>query len=67
MRTPRVKRANDQCNSLSHGGMEDIPGIRKRVRERQIVSLKYVDKHDRPKWFAQILYLLPVVGLGNNW
>jgi hypothetical protein len=39
--------------------------LRKRVRERQIVPLKYVDCHDRPT-FMQILKILPVVGWCDN-
>jgi hypothetical protein len=39
--------------------------IRKRERERQIVSLKHVDNHDHLR-LAQMLNILPVVGLGDN-
>ena len=39
--------------------------IRKRARERQIVSLKHVDNHDHLR-LAQMLNILPVVGLGDN-
>lgn len=39
--------------------------LRKRPRERQIVSIKYVDNHDHPR-LAQMLNILPVVGLGDN-
>ncbi len=39
--------------------------LRKRVRERQIVPLKYVDCHDRPT-FMQMLKILPVVGGCDN-
>ena len=39
--------------------------LRQRAREQQIVSLKHVDNHDHPR-LAQMLNLLPVVGLGDN-
>jgi hypothetical protein len=39
--------------------------LRKRARERQIVSLKYVDNHDHPR-LAQMLNILPVVGGCDN-
>lgn len=39
--------------------------LRKRARERQIVSLKHVDNHDHPK-LAKTLNILPVGGLGDN-
>lgn len=39
--------------------------LRKRAREWQIVSLKHVDNHDH-LGLAQILNILPVVGLGDN-
>ena len=39
--------------------------LRQRARERQIVSLKYVDNHDC-SMLAQILNILPVVGVCDN-
>ena len=39
--------------------------LRQRARKRQIASLKHVDNHDRPT-SAQMLNILPVVGLGDN-
>ena len=39
--------------------------LRKRAGKRQIASFKHVDNHDHPK-LAQMLNILPVVGLGDN-
>ena len=39
--------------------------LRQRARERQIASLTNVDNHDYPR-LAQMLNILPVVGLGDN-
>jgi hypothetical protein len=37
----------------------------KRVRERQFVSIKHVDNHERSR-LAQMLNILHLVGLGDN-
>jgi hypothetical protein len=44
---------------------EETLELRQRARKRQIASLKHVDNHGRPT-SAQMLNILPVVGLGDN-
>ena len=44
---------------------EDALELRQRARKRQIASFKHVDNHGCPK-VAQMLTILPVVGLGDN-
>jgi|GEM_PF-3500962 len=44
---------------------EEALELRQRARKRQIASFKHVYNHGRPT-LAQMLNILPVVGLGDN-
>ena len=44
---------------------DEVLELPQRAWKRQIASLKHVDNHDRLK-SAQMLNILPVVGLGDN-